>query len=157
MTVCEMTQEECGEFLANASVGRLGCALDNQPYVLPIYFAHEAEYIYVFSTFGQKAKWMRENPKVCVQVDEISSPSQWMSVIATGHYQELPEPEFTAERDHARRLLGKRYQWWLNALAERQLRLGDDAATPLFFRIHVALITGLRAIGSSPPEVGARS
>jgi nitroimidazol reductase NimA-like FMN-containing flavoprotein (pyridoxamine 5'-phosphate oxidase superfamily) len=149
MTVNEMTKEECEAFLAGASLGRLGCSFDNQPYVLPIYFAYKAGCIYVFSTFGQKVEWMRGNPRVCVEVDEIAGQSQWTSVIASGHYQELPEPEYTAEREHARRLLGKRYQWWLNALAERQLRLGDDAATPLFFRIHVDSITGLRAIGEA--------
>jgi len=36
MTVNEMTKEECEAFLAGASLGRLGCSLDNQPYVLPI-------------------------------------------------------------------------------------------------------------------------
>jgi nitroimidazol reductase NimA-like FMN-containing flavoprotein (pyridoxamine 5'-phosphate oxidase superfamily) len=95
---------------------------------------------------------MRGNPKVCVEVDEIASQSQWTSVIATGHYQELPEPEYTAEREHARTLLGRRYQWWLNALAERQLRLGDDSVTPLFFRIHTDSITGLRAIGEGTQD-----
>jgi nitroimidazol reductase NimA-like FMN-containing flavoprotein (pyridoxamine 5'-phosphate oxidase superfamily) len=92
---------------------------------------------------------MRANPKVCLEVDEITNQSQWMSVIATGRYQELPEPQYTAEREHARRLLGKRYRWWQNALGERQLRLGEDLITPLFFRIHIDSMTGLRAIGES--------
>jgi nitroimidazol reductase NimA-like FMN-containing flavoprotein (pyridoxamine 5'-phosphate oxidase superfamily) len=118
--------------------------------VLPIYFAYDTSHIYVFSTFGQKVDWMRGNPKVCVEVDEIANQSQWTSVIVSGNYQELPEPEYTAERDHARMLLGTRFQWWLNSLAERQLRLGDDAVTPLFFRIHIDSMTGLRAVGGSP-------
>jgi nitroimidazol reductase NimA-like FMN-containing flavoprotein (pyridoxamine 5'-phosphate oxidase superfamily) len=152
MVIDEMAREECEAFLAGASLGRLGCSFDNQPYVLPINFAYEADYFYVFSTFGQKANWMRGNPKVCIEVDEIASQSHWISVIATGHYQELSEPEYTAEREHARSLLGRSHQWWLNALAERQLRLGHDAETPLFFRIHTDSITGLRAVGE-----GARS
>ena len=152
MAIDEMATQECEAFLAGASLGRLGCSFDNQPYVLPIYFAYEANYFNVFSTFGQKADWMRGNPKVCVEVDEIANQSLWTSVIATGHYQELPEPEYTAEREHARTLLGRRYQWWLNALAERQLRLGDDSVTRLFFRIHTDSITGLRAIGEGTQD-----
>jgi nitroimidazol reductase NimA-like FMN-containing flavoprotein (pyridoxamine 5'-phosphate oxidase superfamily) len=70
-----------------------------------------------------------------------------VSVIANGRYQELPEPQFTAEREHARALLGKRYRWWQNALAERELRLGNDSITSLFFRLHIDSTTGLRAIG----------
>ena len=149
MVINEMTQEECGAFLASASLGRLGCALDSEPYVVPIYFVYEPDYIYALSTFGQKIEWMRANPKVCLEVDQIANQSQWMSVIATGSYQELPEPQLSAERDHARRLLGKRYRWWQSALAERQLRLGGDSIIPLFFRIHVDAMTGLRAIAES--------
>ena len=116
MVINEMTEKQCGAFLANASLGRLGCSLDNQPYVVPIYFAFEPGYIYVLSTFGRKIEWMRANPKVCVEVDEISNESQWVSVIASGRYQELPEPQYTNERKHAEKLLEKRYLWWQNAL-----------------------------------------
>jgi nitroimidazol reductase NimA-like FMN-containing flavoprotein (pyridoxamine 5'-phosphate oxidase superfamily) len=155
MVITQMTDEECRAFLASASLARLGCSLDNQPYVVPIYFAYEPDFIYVLSTFGQKSEWMRANPKVCLEVDEIANQSEWMSVIANGRYQELPEPQYTAEREHARTLLEKRSQWWQNALGERQLGLGDRAIAPLFFRIHVDSITGLRAIhGSDEPSKG---
>ena len=150
MVINEMTATECGAFLASASFGRLGCSLDNQPYVLPIYFAYEPGYIYVLSTFGQKTEWMRTNPKVCVEVEEIANESQWTSIIANGRYQELPEPQYIGEREHARKLLGKRHQWWQNALGERQAQTGGgDLITPLFFRICVDSITGLRAVGES--------
>ena len=149
MVINEMSEEECGAFLASASLGRLGCSLGNQPYVVPINFAYEPGYIYVLSTFGRKIAWMRENPKVCVEVDEIANQSQWTSVIASGGYQELPEPQYTGERAHAEKLLGKHYRWWQGALGERQLRVGDDLIAPLFFRIHVDSMTGLRAVDQS--------
>jgi nitroimidazol reductase NimA-like FMN-containing flavoprotein (pyridoxamine 5'-phosphate oxidase superfamily) len=145
MMIHEMTGEECRAVLAQASMGRLGCCLDNQPYVVPIYFAYEPDYIYVLSTFGQKIKWMRANPKVCVEVEEGTSQFQWVSVIANGSYQELPEPQYSTERAHARKLLEKRHHWWLNALAERRSKSGDDWIEPLFFRIRIDSMTGLRA------------
>jgi len=144
-----MTEAECRAFLASASLGRLGCSLDSQPYVVPIYFAYEPGYIYILSTLGRKIEWMRANPKVCVEADEIANESQWISVIASGRYQELPEPQYTGERKHAEKLLGKRYRWWQNALGERQLRLGDDLIAPLFFRICIDSMTGLRAVDES--------
>lgn len=158
MVITQMTDEESRAFLASASLGRLGCSRDNQPYVVPIYFAYEPDFIYALSTFGQKNEWMRANPKVCLAVDEIKNQSEWTSVIATGRYLELPEPRFAAEREHARTLLGKRQLWWQNALGERQISLGDHAIAALFFRIHVDSITGLRAtVGSAEsgkaPEV----
>lgn len=73
----------------------------------------------ILSTIGQKIEWMRVNPKVCIEMDEIASESQWVSVIVNGHYQELPEPQLADERGHARKLLEKRYLWWQNALGER--------------------------------------
>jgi uncharacterized protein len=146
MVIREMTEEECRDILARGSVGRLGCAQDNQPYVVPIYLAYESDYFYVLSTLGQKIEWMRANPKVCVQIDETTSESEWLSVVANGTYEELREPQFTEERALARKLLEKRHRFWQNPLAERQLRTGDDLIAPIFFRIQITSITGLRAV-----------
>lgn len=151
MEINEMTTEECSALLAHVSVGRLGCSLENQPYVVPINFAYDGGYLYVFATFGQKVKWMRVNPKVCVQIDRIQSESEWASVVVNGEYEELFEPQYTAERQHASSLLAKRYHWWLNALGERQLRVGDKAIDPLFFRIRITSMSGLRAADEKAP------
>jgi nitroimidazol reductase NimA-like FMN-containing flavoprotein (pyridoxamine 5'-phosphate oxidase superfamily) len=146
MVVNEMTEKECREVLERAPIGRLGCALSDQPYIVPVHFAYEPDYIYVFSTHGQKVEWMRQNPKVCMQVDEIADPSNWVSVIANGLYQELPEVQCRDEREHARQLLQARHNWWANALAERRITLGDSSIEPLFFRIKIQSMTGLRSL-----------
>ena len=92
---------------------------------------------------------MRINPKVCIQVDEIVSQSEWMSVIANGTYQELLEPQHSAERPHGRTLLERQHRWWLNALAERQAKSDAALIEALFFRIRVVSITGLCADGEA--------
>jgi nitroimidazol reductase NimA-like FMN-containing flavoprotein (pyridoxamine 5'-phosphate oxidase superfamily) len=145
MEVNEMPAEECKAVLEHASLGRLGCSYENQPYVVPIHFAYDSGYLYVFSTFGQKVKWMRANPKVCVQTDQAQNQSEWISVIVNGEYEELAGPQYTAERKHASSLLAKRGHWWLNALGERQMRVGDKSIEPLFFRIRIHSMSGLRA------------
>jgi uncharacterized protein len=145
MEINEMTAEESSAFLERASIGRLGCSFENQPYVVPIYFSYDSGYLYVFTTFGQKVKWMRANPSVCVQADRIDGQSEWISVIVNGEYEELSETQRPAERRHASSLLAKHYQWWLNALGERQMRVGDKSIEPLFFRIRIQSISGLRA------------
>lgn len=149
MMTNQMTEKECTEILSRVSLGRLGCALHDQPYVVPIYFAHDGDAIYVLSTLGQKIEWMRANPKVCVQVDEILSQGRWASVIVNGQYQELPEPEYAEERSRARQLLEKRHQWWLNSMAERLMKSDDALIEPLFFRISIDSMTGLRAVPES--------
>ena len=146
MLINEISQEECRSILADASFGRLGYCMGDQPYVVPVYFAYEAEYFYVLSTLGQKIEWMRKNPRVCVEFDEITSDTNWVSIIAKGLYQELTEPQYIDERKHARELLARRIRWWRTALAERQLKSGDELIEPLLFRIHIESLSGLRAV-----------
>jgi nitroimidazol reductase NimA-like FMN-containing flavoprotein (pyridoxamine 5'-phosphate oxidase superfamily) len=145
MVIDELNEQDSREFLRSASVARLGCALENQPYVVPVYFAYDGDYVYIFSTFGQKVEWMRANPKICVQTDEIKSENEWMSVVVGGLYEELPQPKYEAEFTRAKALLSKRYHWWANALAERRIQVGDSSIEPVFFRIRITSISGLRA------------
>jgi len=149
MTINEIAENDCRMILGRGSLGRLGCALNDQPYIVPIYFAYEPDFFYVLSTVGQKIHWMRENPKVCIQVDEIEDQSRWASVIANGTYEELPEPADSPERTHARKLLEKQHHWWLNAIAERRAKVDDLLIDPIFFRIHIDSMTGLRASGAT--------
>ena len=96
MVIREMSREECLRVLAGARLARLGCAHENQPYVVPVYLAYHQPSsgeacLYGFTTLGQKVAWMRANPLVCVEVDEVAAYDQWVSVIAVGRYEELPE------------------------------------------------------------------
>ncbi len=150
MAIKEMTQAECRAFLMRAHIGRLACALDDQPYVVPVSVVCEDDFIYSFSTIGQKIQWMRKNPKVCVELDELVAQSRWFSVVATGVYQELREPQFESERAHARKLLDQKTRWWLNALAERQIKSEDELIDPLFFRIRIESLSGLESSDSGP-------
>jgi nitroimidazol reductase NimA-like FMN-containing flavoprotein (pyridoxamine 5'-phosphate oxidase superfamily) len=144
--VVEMTQQECRDLLARISLGRLGCSHKGQPYVVPINFAFEEEYFYLLSTVGQKMEWMRENPKVCVEVSDIVNQTNWSSVVVNGVYQELPEPQFTEQRAHARKLLEKRELWWHNALGERQVKSNTELIETTIFRIRAESMTGLRSV-----------
>lgn len=145
MIIHEIPESECREFLARGSMGRLGCAQENQPYIVPIFFAYEPDYLYGFSTVGQKIEWMRANPRVCLQTDEIASQTQWVSVIVNGTFEELPDPARGAERAHARELLEKRHRWWANAVAERREKVSEVLIDPVFFRIRIESMTGLSA------------
>ena len=145
MVIHEMTDAECVEVLRRTSMGRLGCSLEDQPYIVPISFSYESNYIYVLSTFGKKIEWMRTNPKVCLAVEEMKNDSEWTSVLANGIYQELREPQFTDEREDARKLLEKRTRWWQTAFAERQAKSDDELIAPIFFRIEIMSLSGLRA------------
>ncbi|MCE9604961.1 MAG: pyridoxamine 5'-phosphate oxidase family protein [Planctomycetia bacterium] len=92
MVIREMAPSACLKVLAGAKLARLACAHENQPYIVPTHLAyHEAsESLYGFTTRGRKVEWMRANPLVCVEVDEVLDFDQWVSVIVIGEYEELP-------------------------------------------------------------------
>jgi nitroimidazol reductase NimA-like FMN-containing flavoprotein (pyridoxamine 5'-phosphate oxidase superfamily) len=146
MYIHEMTDDECRSTLQKTTVGRIGCAHDSQPYVVPINFAFDGKYIYGFTTLGQKVEWMRLNPLVCFEVDELVNPSQWTSVIVFGRYEELPDkPEYEQARVQAHAFLQNRAMWWEPAYISQEHRDQSHSLTPIFFRIHIERMTGHHA------------
>src|ERR1700681_3280520 len=113
MQIEEMTLADCRAMLARAQVARLACALHDQPYIVPIDIAFDGVSLYGYSTLGQKIEWMRQNPLVCVEMDEIVGDTQWESVVVFGTYEELlPTPEQENSRREAERLFQRRPMWW---------------------------------------------
>jgi uncharacterized protein len=146
MLIAEMTVKQCHEFLGRMDFGRLGCVHDNQPYVVPIYFAYEPDRLYGFSTHGRKIDWMRSNPQVCVEVDEVHSTKSWNCVVVNGRYEELrEEPHYVSERERALELLDRRFLWWQGAYAAEQLRHEKQPSPTILYCVHVAEMTGRRA------------
>jgi nitroimidazol reductase NimA-like FMN-containing flavoprotein (pyridoxamine 5'-phosphate oxidase superfamily) len=147
MIIQELTAAECEDFLGRATVGRLGCAHNGQPYIVPVslYFGREERCLYGFSTVGKKIEWMRENPSVCVEVDAISDQHQWTTVLIMGRYEELDASD---EQDRARRralhLFQEQSRWWLPGSAK--LSSGIEHASPIIYRIHIASLSGRRAL-----------
>lgn len=146
MVIHEMTLEECRDVLAQASVARLACEMDGQPYAVPVYLVYDGGYLFGFSTMGYKIDCMRTNPLVCVEIDEIKSQNQWMSLVIYGSYEELPDiPEYEPARAHAHELLQKRTMWWEPACVAVAHRDYPKSLTPIFYRIHIDRMTGHRA------------
>ena len=145
MIVTELTEQECFSFLERAWFGRLACCKDNQPYLVQLGLVYRERCLYVLSTLGQKIEWMRENPNVCVSVDQIAGHEDWTSVIVYGTYRELEEPRYEDERAMAHRLLEKHRHFWENPLAERQAKVGDSLIDPIYFCVDITSVTGLRA------------
>ena len=151
MLVTEMNRQECESLLARLSFGRLACTRDNQPYVVPIYFAAEPGRLYGFSTMGQKIEWMRLNPLVCVEADEVLSPTEWASVLVRGRYEEFPDtPAYAEPRKQAQSRLEKlRSLWWQIGFAATQTRGRFDRDITVFYCIHIEEVSGRR--GSPDP------
>jgi hypothetical protein len=124
---------------------------------VPVYFAYNNGYLYIFSTVGQKIEWMRANPVVCVEADEVVSPEQWVSVIVFGRYEELPDTaEWQGARTLAHTLLKRNAVWWEPAYVKTILHGTQRPLVPVFYRIHCLQITGHRATPEPVTPANAR-
>jgi nitroimidazol reductase NimA-like FMN-containing flavoprotein (pyridoxamine 5'-phosphate oxidase superfamily) len=95
MTAKEMTEEEVKQFLTCARVGRLGLSIKGRPYIIPLGFACGDRKIFFHTcSKGLKMQALRENPRVCFEVDEaLSDASMYKSVIVFGTAEILEDRE----------------------------------------------------------------
>ncbi len=146
MLITKMRGRECRDMLTRLGFGRLACVSNNRPYIVPIYFVYDSCRLYCFSTLGRKIEWMRENPLVCVQTDEINANDNWVSVVIFGRYVEISNSsEDVKGREHVRSLLKKRALWWQSGYTATQLRRKPKPAVPVFYCILIEEMTGVRA------------
>ena len=143
MMIQDVPLDMCIEMLKRVNTGHLACVKDLQPYVTPISFVYNENSIYGFSTVGQKVDWMRSNPLVCLQVDEITSRQSWQSVIVFGRYGELTEDH---ERRAAHDLLTKFASWWEPGYVSTLVQGKRRPLDPIYFRISVDRLTGRQGL-----------
>jgi uncharacterized protein len=147
MNIEELSKEASVSLLTKSRFGRLACAKGFQPYVVPIFYAYHDGYIYSLSGLGQKVSWMRANPFVCLEVDEIKTAQDWSSVVVFGRYEELSDtPHLMPVRELAYNLLRKPERRWDPVLAQGIIQGEERPLLPLFYRIFVEDITGRRAL-----------
>lgn len=148
MVIEEMSDRECHAMLARTHLARLACALDGQPYIVPIHIDYYDAYLYGFATLGQKIEWMRQNPLVCVELDELITHEQWATVVVFGRYEELPDlPGYEYDRSLAERLFQRHPLWWEPASVPLA---GHPPRTRIPFRILISRMTGRQARPDAP-------
>lgn len=109
----ELSPHEIDEFLRSQRIARLGCHSDGVTYVVPLIYAYENGSVVAVTTVGRKTAMLREDPRVCVEVDEYDADSKgsWRSVIAHGTYEELAgdavEPALALLRERFARAAGR--------------------------------------------------
>jgi nitroimidazol reductase NimA-like FMN-containing flavoprotein (pyridoxamine 5'-phosphate oxidase superfamily) len=145
MLIHEIPPTECREILSRTNIARLACSHGDQPYVVPVSFEYdrETDCLFSFSMVGRKVEWMRENPKVCVEVEDVGDRFHWTSVVVLGRYEELVDStEHKALRQRALEMFERRAQWWLPGAAQLTPR---ERHAVVVYRIYIESITGRRA------------
>jgi nitroimidazol reductase NimA-like FMN-containing flavoprotein (pyridoxamine 5'-phosphate oxidase superfamily) len=148
MLIQTMTRQASIDLLGRARLGRLACAHDGQSYITPVSFACDENYLYAFSTFGQKISWMRANPRVCIEAEELVTRENWATVIVIGRYEELTDaPKYEVLRTHAYNLLKKDHLWWEPGYVKTVLDgIERPIISTMYFRIHIDQISGHRGV-----------
>jgi uncharacterized protein len=133
-----LSDDEAREVIRVARVARLGCIVNGEPYVVPINCFLEGDYLYSHSLPGLKISGLRENPRACVQVDEIDSDLCWRSAIAFGGFEEVTKSNERA--DILSKLLRK-----FPMLTPVESAIAVDGAAPevIVFRIRIERLTGV--------------
>lgn len=88
-----LNTSEIERLLSRQIFGRIGCSSGDKTYVVPISYAYDGEFIYCHTHEGMKIDYMRRNPHVCFQADQLHNMANWQSVIAWGDFEELNDPE----------------------------------------------------------------
>jgi hypothetical protein len=152
MRIHELSADQCTDVLNRTTLGHLACARRDQPYVVPVYFSFDAAHrcLYGFSALGQKVEWMRENPKVCVEVEDIEDKNRWTTVLVFGRFEEIDDsPAHADTRRRVQALLLQRHEWWLPATAKLGSR---ESHATVIYQISIDRMTGRRASRDRSPR-----
>jgi len=95
----QLSDAKIQSILTSQVLGRLACTNGKQPYIVPVTYTYDGEYIYGQTCEGMKLKILRKNPNVCFEVDMMTDMRNWQSVIVFGRFEELKNKEAEKARD----------------------------------------------------------
>lgn len=144
----ELDRSECERILREHRVGRLAFTLHDRVDIEPISYAYDDGWLYCRSAPGTKIDVLARHPWVAFEVDEVSGPFDWRSVVVKGTAY-FVEPDGTPEQREA-------YRRAVNALRKIAPSAFTEAdPTPqraLIFRIHVNEVRGRSASTQKTPS-----
>lgn len=125
------------ELLQQKVFAHLGCYAKDEMYIVPISYFYDNGYIYSHSRPGKKIQMMRDNPSICIQVEDVEDFFHWRSVIAWGKFEELPEEEsIVAMRTILQRLSQS------NVPTDFEIDVTAELETAIVFRMKIEKMTG---------------
>ena len=95
----ELNQTEIRNVLSSQVLGRLACTDGKQPYIVPVTYTYDGEYIYGQTNEGEKLNIMRKNPNICFEADMMTDMANWQSVLVFGKFEELKNEDEKKARD----------------------------------------------------------
>ena len=143
LKVEDMAPAEMHALLQRESFGHLGCARDGRPYVGPMHYAYDGKELYFITTEGMKTQFIEANPKVCLQVEEITDSTHWRSVMVIGQAEQLTSAE---ELERAMKLITERNPSLTPAISATQLDTWGRGVDIAVYRIRPDMIDGRKTV-----------
>jgi nitroimidazol reductase NimA-like FMN-containing flavoprotein (pyridoxamine 5'-phosphate oxidase superfamily) len=133
--------DECEAVLARNHVGRLAFMNASRVDIEPVSYVATGSWLFMRSAEGTKLEALAHNPYVAFEVDEISGPFDWRSVVARGTIYLMADDERYVDQETVERAVQA-----LRSFQPQALR--DEDPTPFrrtVYGLHVDLLTGRMA------------
>jgi uncharacterized protein len=139
LEVNEMSRGEMTALLLRGTFGHLGCSRDGHPYVVPMNYAYDSESLYFFTTEGTKTEFINANHEVCFQVEEVTDPGRWLSVMVFGRAERVTSPE---DMERAMGLIAERNPTLTPALNRTKIGAWTRLSNIVIYRVRPHSIHG---------------
>ena len=106
-------------------------------------YAYDGKELYFFTTEGMKTQFIAANPKICLQVEEVSDSMHWRSVMVIGEAARLEKSE---EMQRAMKLITERNPSLTPAISATQLDTWGRAVDIALYRLTPELIDGRQTV-----------
>ena len=141
----ELNNPQIQNVLSSQAIGHIACSDGKKPYIVPVTYAFDGEYIYGQMQEGTKLQLLRKNRNVCFEVDMIVNMANWQTVLVYGKFEELKGDEAVK----ARELLFNRVFPLVTSSTihsfgheESSLSSDDNRIKPVMYRIKVSQVSG---------------
>jgi nitroimidazol reductase NimA-like FMN-containing flavoprotein (pyridoxamine 5'-phosphate oxidase superfamily) len=141
--VQEMKNSEIEQVLRRVSYGHLACARDNRPYIVPIHYAYDKPNIYVYTTEGMKTDIIKDNPHVCLQIEEVVDIDDWRSIVVNGDAEQITDQN---EREEAVKLILSTNPTLTPAISIRWMDDWVRENREIVYRIKPSIVTGRSSV-----------
>jgi Predicted flavin-nucleotide-binding protein len=94
-----LTDPQIINVLSSQVLGRLACTDGKYPYIVPVTYVYDGEYIYGQANEGTKLNILRKNPNVCFEIDTMTDMANWQSILVFGKFEELKKEEAKKARE----------------------------------------------------------
>ena len=143
LKVEDMTPAEMHSLLQTVGFGHLGCSQNGRPYVVPMHYAYDGKELFFFTTEGMKTQFIKDNPEVCLQVEEARDSTHWRSVMVIGRAERLAARE---EMERAMQLITERNPSLTPAISATQIDTWGRGVDIALYRIQPKIIDGRKTV-----------